>query len=307
MQQFFYITGNVVLPLFIPVVLGYILNKLVEIDTKTLSALQFYILIPCLMYSKIMEADINAEGFVKVLSHCLVLYALLYLITFLIARLRGFDKRTTMAMINSVSLYNSGNYCLPLMDVLYQGNPLALTVQIIIMLTQNMLTNTFGIFTASYGTLSLKNALKQMLMLPMVYIAVIAVSMRYFHLILPLPVQYYVNSMGNALVPVALVTLGISLAQMDLDFKDIKIFIILLLRLIVSPLLAFGIAKTLGISGMVGQVLVISSAAPIAVNALLLSVQYNNRSDLVSKSIFASTALSAVTVSITIYFASNFI
>ena len=59
-----------------------------------------------------------------------------------------------MAMINSVSLYNS-EYGLPLIEVLYQGNPLAMTVQIFIMLMQNILTNTLG-FHASCGTMPIK-------------------------------------------------------------------------------------------------------------------------------------------------------
>ena len=64
MNDFIFITTNVILPLFIPVVLGYILSKLMKVDVKTLSALQFYILIPALIYIKIMETQIDAEVFI---------------------------------------------------------------------------------------------------------------------------------------------------------------------------------------------------------------------------------------------------
>ncbi len=307
MNDFIFITTNVILPLFIPVVLGYILSKLIEVDVKTLSALQFYILIPALIYIKIMETQIDAEVFYLIVIHCLILYFLLYGITYLFARLRGYDKGTTMAMINSVSLYNSGNYGLPLIEVLYQGNPLAMTVQIFIMLMQNILTNTLGIFTASCGTMPIKKAFLQMLKIPIIYVMIITAIMRSFNLTLPGSVQYYINILSNALVPVALITLGVSLAKIRFDLRDIKMHIINILRLIISPIIAYAIVKMLGLAGIVGQVLVIISACPVAVNAMMLAVQYNNKPDLVSKSILTSTLLSSITVSTVIYFALKFI
>ena len=146
-----------------------------------------------------------------------------------------------------------------------------------------------------------------MLKIPIIYVMIITAIMRSFNLTLPGSVQYYINILSNALVPVALITLGVSLAKIRFDLRDIKMHIINILRLIISPIIAYAIVKMLGLAGIVGQVLVIISACPVAVNAMMLAVQYNNKPDLVSKSILTSTLLSSIPVSTVIYFALKFI
>ncbi|MCL2487701.1 MAG: hypothetical protein FWE80_03355, partial [Oscillospiraceae bacterium] len=59
MSEFVHISLNIVLPLFIPVVLGFIWGRIAKPDIEPLSALQFYILIPALLFTKVTEARLS--------------------------------------------------------------------------------------------------------------------------------------------------------------------------------------------------------------------------------------------------------
>ena len=303
MSEFVHISLNIVLPLFIPVVLGFIWGRIAKPDIEPLSALQFYILIPALLFTKVTEARLSGSYILMLIAFSCLLFLLLYLAGILYTRLIKADGDTGAAVINAVCFYNSGNYSLPLIDVLFKSDPTAVTAQAMIMLTQNILTGTFGVFTAARGDRSTRQAFTQVLKIPIIYAAAVAYLMKLAAVTPPESVQYYIGLIGGATVPVALITLGLSLARIKFDFSDVRMYVIICARLLVSPLIAIALVRLLGVSGVIAQVMVISSGAPVAVNALLLSIKYNNRPELVSKSIFASTILSAVTVSGLIYFA----
>jgi predicted permease len=114
-----------------------------------------------------------------------------------------------------------------------------------------------------------------------------------------------VSIVSRAFVPVALATLGAQLAALRGDGVRYPLRLSVLGRLLMGPAIAFVMLWTMGIHGLVGQVLLISTSTPTAVNCMLICMEFDNHPDFVAKSVFYSTLLSPITVSLTILLAQS--
>ena len=305
-MHIFYIFVNILLPIFIQIFAGFFLQKIFNLTISTLTKLQFYILMPSLLFAQIIKANIESRTVFLVAISTLSIYFMLTLISWLTAKVFKFSKPITSSFINSVAYYNSGNYCIPLIQLLF-NNPLAFSVQIIIMVVQNLLISTIGILTSNAASKSLGKSLLATFKAPMMYSIVIALIMRYFNLGLWKPLWSSIEIFSQGLVPIALITLGAQLAETKISLKSSKVYMSNTLRLIVSPLLAWLIVIILNIHGMVAQVIMICAAAPTAVNTVILAIEYDNEPDFSSQAVFSGTVFSAITVSVVIFLATNFI
>lgn len=300
-HDFLFIFIHVIIPIFLQVAGGYTLQKKFKLDINTLSKIQMYLFIPALMFSKIYQSEVKESVFILIMLNCTLLFFLLYLIAFVVAKLFRFKKSQTTAFANSICLYNSGNYCIPLIQLLY-NSPYALAIQIIIMMTQTVLTNTVGIFSSNIGNRSLKPALINTLKMPMIYIVALAILARAWQVPVGKPILSALDILGQGLVPLALVTLGAQLANTPFKLKIRKVYLSNFIRLIVSPVVAFLLVMVMGIRGIEAQVIIICSAAPTAVNSMLLALEYDNEPEFASQAILTSTLMSAMTVTAVIYF-----
>ncbi|RAP53490.1 MAG: hypothetical protein BZ137_06620 [Methanosphaera sp. rholeuAM130] len=74
------------------------------------------------------------------------------------------------------------------------------------------------------------------------------------------------------------------------------------MRLLFAPLIVLVIYKLLNITSLIYDVAVLDSAMPIAMNCLVLSINYDLDSELMSSVIFLSTVLCVVTLTLFITF-----
>ena len=79
-----------------------------------------------------------------------------------------------------------------------------------------------------------------------------------------------------------------------------RIYLSNVIRLLLSPAIAFAIVTLLGIEGIIAQVIVIAMGAPTAVNVALMSIEYDNKPEFASQAVLTSTVLSAVTLTMVI-------
>lgn len=112
--------------------------------------------------------------------------------------------------------------------------------------------------------------------------------------------------LGGAAVPTALVALGLSLYrppsaadEPDLPGRRSELLLIVALKIVVQPLVAYGIAHiVLGLDGRQLLAVVICAALPAAQNTFLFARAYGVDSRLARDSVVASTALSMITLTV---------
>lgn len=306
MSHFLFVLINIILPILIQIGIGYGVQKKFKLDVGTLSKVQFYVFTPAILFVKIYETDMKGGIFLSIFLFSIILFAALYLIGWMAALIGRYSKSFTKAFINSVSFFNAGNYCLPLVELLYHS-PFALSVQIFIMMFQNILTNTVGVFNASSGKNSIKGALISILKIPLGYAIIAALVLKSADIKVWGPLWSAAGILSQGLIPMALFTLGAQLANTSMSFRIPRVYLSNTIRLVVSPVVAFFITRLLGVEGIAAQVMVIASAAPTAVNTVLMSIEFDNEPEFASQTVFSSTVFSAITMTLVIILVQNFL
>src|SRR5699024_10939329 len=98
-------------------------------------------------------------------------------------------------------------------------------------------------------------------------------------------------------------TLGAQVAQLKLTSSLRNVYFSMILRLLVSPLVALGLIFLFGMSSVTAQALLIASSMPTAVNSAVSAQEYKNYHDMAEQIVLFSTVGSAFTVSIVIFVA----
>jgi predicted permease len=292
------ILGSVILPIFLLIGLGALVERAFRLDQDTLSKLNFYVFVPALSFIILLDANLSAAQMGSVglfsLAHAAALFALAWGVGWLPA-LR--QHRTPIAL--GAILYNIGNYGIPLTVLAFGKTQVGIVA--IVIVVQNLLTFTLGVWLMEHrvrGTA--RAALLGMLKLPILYAIALALLLRAFHVTLPAPVRAPLDYLADGLIPLALLTLGAQLARTRLGNDATALAAITVLRLLVSPLLAFLLVRLFGISGVPAQVLIVAAGFPVAVNLTILAAEYRQDEALAAQSIFLTTLLSSVTVAVLI-------
>jgi malonate transporter len=100
---------------------------------------------------------------------------------------------------------------------------------------------------------------------------------------------------SQAAAPLALVALGLGLAEFDVRLGWRQSATICAIKLVVQPLVVWGLAKLLGLPPMKTQVMVLLGSIAVGANVYLMSRQFKVMEGPVAASVVLSTALAAVT------------
>lgn len=314
MHIFFHILSNNIIPIFTLIALGFMLNKAFDLDIFTLSKINFFIFVPIFVFVNLLTTEIELQ-LIQALIFGVIILIFNMGITSIVARLRGYDLSLKSAFKNSIMFYNSGNIGVPLITLVFSSGAfvingqtpylgIAVTCQVMILVVQNVTTNTIGFFNAGRAHMDWKESLLKICKMPTIYAIPTALVLKYFQVDMTrVPIWPALEFVRQGLISVALITLGVQLSRTSFNFKDREVYLAVAMRLIGGPLLALILLKFFGVQGILAQVLMISSSVPTSVNTALIAVEYNNRPDFASQAVMISTLLSALTLTGVIYFA----
>ena len=284
--------------------LGYLVQKRVGLDLPTLARLNFYVFVPAFLFVKIYESTLSIADLARIGAHFALFFVVMGALAWAAAGVFGLGDRMKRALTASVVFYNSGNYGIPVAQLAFGGALLPLQVQAAMVMLQNITTFTFGVFLMAGGRGErARDTLVEVFKLPMIYVLVAAGCMKYFGLAPLPPINTALHFLSDALVPIAVVTLGAQMAGLEVPKFGRALSISLALRLVAAPVVGFGLVWVLGIKGLLAESLVVSTCFPTAVNSALLALQFENEPEFAAAAVFYSTLVSIATVSATIYVA----
>lgn len=272
---------------------------------KALSEIAFFLLLPCLVFRTLYQVDIQGD-----LKYIIILQILLTTAMVIIIKTIAYIKKMTSQMESAILLgsvfMNSGNYgaafCLFAFGQV--GFELAITFWVI----QLILMNSLGVYFANRHQASIKKSMIVILRMPVVYAAVAGISFQLLNLKIPLFIYNPIDLLSSATIPLIMLLLGMQLAQVKLTKRWGAISLGASLRLIISPLVAWIIVVyLLPVEGVLAKVLIIEAAMPTAIVTTLLAAQNNTEPDVVSGITLSTTLFSMVTLSLLLYFLTNFL
>ncbi|WP_169090293.1 AEC family transporter [Paenibacillus sp. PL91] len=305
MNIFVHILMTNVLPMVIMIGLGIIIQRAFKLDIKTLSKLNFYLFSPAIMFDLLYKTDISVQVIGKILFFFVVFMVAQYLIVEVVIRMRGYKPSMKSAMRNSVLFYNSANYGIPLNQLAFAGNEKTLAIQVLIMMTQSFVPNTYGIYSVNAHKADMRAIWRTIISMPIIYVIPLAFLLRGFHVAIPQPIATPIGYLADAFIGTALITLGVQLGNMEWKIKRsllIDVSLSGMLRLVAGPLLAWLIVWLMGLDKLTAAALIVSSAVPTSLSSVLLAVEFDNEAEFASQSVFVSTILSIITVTAVIFF-----
>jgi predicted permease len=110
-----------------------------------------------------------------------------------------------------------------------------------------------------------------------------------------------INTTADGAIPVMLMLLGLSLAQIKLVGRWRSMLIACGFKLMLSPLIALRIVLLVGLEGIPFNVAILQSAAPTAVLASALASEFGSDAPFVAATTLLSTILSIITSAVIIF------
>ncbi len=315
------IAWTIVLPVMLLVGIGFTLQKRLGLHMPTMVRLNFYLVVPGIVYFSVVNSELAAGDVGRMVGFTLGAMCVWAGLTYTVAKLRGVPADQRRAMLMTSIFYNSGNYGLPVQELAFRnttfGSNGATSLQVFVLIVQNVTTFSFGVLLAAGKPADgqWRKTLLQIVRFPPIY-ALTAGLLTIF-----IRNQLGDNAAGaarflspfwdtivfakNGFIVVALVTLGAQLALVERGEGKGPVATSVLLRLVAGPLVGFTLLKMLGWTGPVAQVLLISTSMPTAVNCLLMCMEFDNHPAFVARSVFYSTLLSPITITLTILLAQS--
>jgi predicted permease len=301
MDIFLLIFLHVILPVFFLVGLGALLHRIFQFDMNTLSKLNVYVLLPAVGFSNIYESSINGDVLLDVLAFLLLQNGALIAISTFMARMLKLDRSLSATFQNTIVLNNSGNFGIPVSQLVFHQQPLGLSIQIVVTIFQNFLTNTYGVFNFISASQKKGKVTAEFLKNPIIYALLLGLLFRSLHIPVPSFIWNPLQNVANAFLAIALLTLGAQVAYINLKRLPPLLYLSVFSRLLLSPVVAAVIIFALHLEGVTAQALLIASSYPCSRNTALYALEYGHHPDYAAQAVFVSTLLSSVTVTMIVY------
>jgi predicted permease len=293
---------SVLLPVFGIFVLGFVGQKKFHFDTKGISTMALYLMSPFLVFRTFYTTAFTIE-YLSFVVYTFGLCFCLILVGYLLSFIRNYSNTEKCGFILSSSFMNNGNYGTPVVLLIF--GTAGLHYGIILMVVQQLVMCTIGVYFAAKGNSEsngMRSAINSVLRVPIVYAAIIGLICQVLNITLTKSVLTAIDLVANAAIPTIMIALGMQLATLSIKKLEIeRMSLGLIVKLAISPIIAFGIAYFLPVDDMVKQIMVIMAAMPTAANTTMYALQFNTEPDFVSSVTFVSTLLSLATLPIVFF------
>jgi len=286
---------EVLFPVFFIVGIGYFLGRQKsDIDTTFITNYSANFGAPALFIFAITSSGVTYSVFSEYF-----IYSVIALTCFAITGIifLFFMKKDISRELPPFFLPNTGNMGIPICLFAYGslGMGVAAAISSLVVLLH---------FTANIFLASKKFDVKIILKSPSTYAVIISVLFLYFDLEMPKFALNTVMLLGYTMIVLILMSLGVSLTQMKV-FSIKNSLISSIGRVIVGPIIGFGLIKLFNLSGYAAGVLLIQSSMPSAILTYLIASIYSPKKivDNISSMIVVSTLMSLITVPIIVFIA----
>lgn len=302
-MELFIILKDIILPIFVIMGIGFFMQRQFELDIQTLARMNIYFLVPGFIFVKLYSTQFSGQLFGYILLFFILYVAVLFVISNLTGNWMGLERSKKTTFTNSVMFFNSGNYGVPVNDLVFRGDPLAMSIQVIILTLQNIFLFSYGIFSLQSMNTSKLQAILGYFRMPVLYAMAAGILLNIYAVPIPEFIWVPANYIANAMIAFALFTLGAQVAQIKFTTGLSAVYISMFLRLLAGPAIAFVILFGFGVKGLIAQALFIAAAMPTSVNSAVIAQEYRNHPQFAAQIVLFSTIASAGTVTMVIYVA----
>jgi predicted permease len=286
------------LPVFVIAGVGFLLARFAAVQVLAVSRLTFHALAPALVFHSLMTSTVEGAQF----GRMTVFYALVASSAGIMARLAAIplrlDRQALSAFLLVVVCSNSGNYALPVTLLAFGRDALAFAS--VYFVASSIFSYTGGVFLAASGRRRMRDAMVGVAKVPAVYGAAAAALVMGFGGSVPTAVMAPITMLRDAALPMMVLVLGMQLERATMPDRPGVVAVAVLISLILTPLVALGLAHLVGLRGAAFQAGVLQASMPTAVITTILALEFDVHPNFVTSVVFVSTVLSPLTVTLMI-------
>lgn len=294
------IFSNNILPVLLLSGAGFILGKIVKIDPRPLGRVIFYILSPVLVFNLLTSNALPINQIALMMGYTAAGTLIIGGLAFLIGKLINLERQVLVIMVLTSMCVNSGNFGLPLVSFAF--GQAALAYASVYFVTNTLILYTLGVIIASLGHLDLKGALLGLLKVPATYAILLALLFIQTGWILPEPISRTLSLAAGGAIPGMLILLGLELQQIEWSRNIRAMGIPVFTRLLIGPLIGLGLAILFGLPVPARQAGITEMSGPTAVMTTVLATEYKLDSKLVTATVFITTILSPLSLTLVLYY-----
>ncbi len=283
---------EVVVPLltiYIFIVIGFLLKAFFkdELHDKTVTLISVYALQPFLTFWGLYDREIDGSLFLSPLYYLGIVFMML-IVSIFIAKKLFLDKKTRSIVTVAALIGNTGNLGLPVGLALFGEQSIPYIT--IINLANIFFVFTFGVYYYSRGEFSVKKSLLNIVKLPVLWIAIIALFSNKINLTLS---EHFVNMLqmgAYAGIVIQLIIFGIYTKSIKIKSFDLKLnSTVIIVKFGLLPTLAYFILLSAPFEPYVKGIILMELIMPLAVMNVNLAALYNCKVNEVTSILLYST------------------
>ncbi len=277
---------TIMAPVAIAAGLGFAWGRLgAPFDTPMVTRLVFNIGTPALVFDALTRLDPDPAAFGLLALAAALAIGVFAAVGAAVLSLAGLPRRS---FLPALMFANTGNMGLPL--CLFAFGPEGLSLAVGVFVVNAVLQFTAGALISA-GTTSLGRLART----PVLYAVAVALPLMLGGVELPEWIARTTELLGGMMIPLMLLSLGVSLARLEVRSLP-RAGALGALRLGMGLAVGLGLAWAFGLEGTARGVLVIQCAMPVAVFNYLFASLNQRRHEEVAGTIVTSTVLSFVTL-----------
>ncbi len=296
--------GDILLQVLAPIVLmvgiGFLLQRRLHLDTKSINRVVYFVLSPALVYSSILSLTFDPSTTGRSVLFAALHMLLMGSIAYLLAKKWRYQGGLASAFVITTILLNNGNYGLPLN--LFAFGETGFGYALVLFMFNALVGGAISIFLAIRGKSNGVAALRRTLMQPIIIAMVFGVFSRFTHLAPTGSLMDMISMAGQAAIPVFLLVLGMTLAQTDVRANLAPVLRLTTVRMLVGPAVALAVASLVHLSGVAYSVAILQASMPSAVNTIVITNEFDAAPDFTAGAVLMTTLASLITLPFLLFF-----
>jgi len=234
MGELFFVFLNVVTPVFILVLIGNFIGPRLNVESRSLSKIAYYVFVPAFVFNIFSESKIEAELASQMVSFIFVTQISVAMLGFLVGKILGRSKEVVAAFVIIATFGNVGNFGLQL--ILFRFGEVSRIPSTVYFLAILFISFVICVGAASWATSGGMQAVFSVFKTPALLALIPAMALNLSDVEVPIFLSRLSGLLGQAMIPVMLVTLGVQMSEIvkisinfnviaDYDIKDGSILI----------------------------------------------------------------------------------
>jgi predicted permease len=278
-----------VISIYVFILLGFLAKRKLkdELQEKSLVIISIYFLQPMLTFwglsTKSIDAALIQAPFIYVGISILCI-----IISFFLAKIFFTEPKERSIVTISSAIGNTGNLGIPIGIAIFGQESIIYTS--LINVANVFVVYTIGVYFYSRGQFSIKESLLNIVKLPLIWFALLALSLNLLHVEIHKSIFKSLEMGAYAAMVLQLMIFGMFLYSVKLKSLNLKlIFHVGIIKFIIIPIVSIIILKSLNLDEFIVGIILLELLVPLAVTNVNLSSLYNCRPVDVTALVFFSS------------------